>query len=100
MDIAVVVEKVEDNGYRAVSFVPMHVIAEGTTREEALNQLCNQIRGRLSKAEVVQLQVQLPGESHPWKGIGGSWRDHPDRSQFERNMQEYRRQVDADPDRL
>lgn len=100
MDIAVVVEKVEDNGYRAVSFIPTHVIAEGRTREEALNQLYDQIRGRLSKAEVVQLQVQLPSESHPWKSIAGSWRAHPDRSQVERNMQEYRRQVDATPHRL
>ena len=100
MDISVVVEKVEGNGYRAISFVPTHVIAEGRTREEALNQLRDHLRGRLVDAEVVQLHVPLLGESHPWKAISGSWRDHPDRSQFERNMQDYRQLVDADPDRL
>jgi predicted RNase H-like HicB family nuclease len=100
MDISIVIEKVEGNGYRATSFVPTHVMAEGRTREEALDQLCKQIRGCLSRAEVVQLHVPLRGESHPWKAIAGSWRHHPDKPQLERNMQEYRRQVDADPDRL
>jgi hypothetical protein len=100
MDISVVVEKVEGNGYRATSFVPTYVSVEGRTREEALNQLYDQICRRLSRAEVMQLHVPLGGESHPWKAIAGSWRNHPDKCQFERNIQEYRRQVDADPDRL
>jgi len=39
-------------------------------------------------------------DSHPWKAIAGSWRASPDRSDIERNLQEYRQQVDADPDRL
>ena len=99
MDISVVVEKVEGNGYRAISFVPMHVIAEGRTREEAIDQLCDQLRGHLAHAEVVQLHVPLHGDAHPWKAIAGAWRDHPDKPQFERNLQEYRRQVDTDPDR-
>ena len=100
MDISVVVEKVADNGYQATSYVPTHVVAQGSTREEALDRLCDQLRGRLSHAEVVTLSVPLLGDAHPWKSIASSWREHPDRSQIEQNLQEYRQQVDADPDRL
>ena len=100
MDISVVVEKVADNGYLATSYVPTYVVAQGSTREEALDRLCDQIRGRLSSAEVVTLSVPLLGDAHPWKAIAGSWREHPDRAQIEQNIQEYRKQVDADPDRL
>ncbi len=57
MDISVVVEKVGDDGYQATSYVPAHMVAEGHTREEALDRLCDQLRGRLSTAEVVTLSV-------------------------------------------
>jgi predicted RNase H-like HicB family nuclease len=100
MDISVVVEKVADNGYQATSYVPTHVVAQGRTRQEALDRLCEQLRGSLSSVEVVTLSIPLLGDAHPWKAIAGSWRESPDRSEIERNLQEYRQQVDADPDRL
>jgi hypothetical protein len=100
MDIAVVVEKVADNGYQATSYVPAHVVARGRTRQEALDRLSDELRDRLSSAEVVTLSVPLLDDAHPWKAIAGSWCDSPDRADIERNLQEYRQQVDADPDRL
>jgi hypothetical protein len=100
MDISVVVEKVAENGYQATSYVPTHVVAQGRTRQEAIDRLCAQLRSRLSSAEVVTLSIPLLDDAHPWKAIAGSWRDSPDRAAIERNLQEYRQQVDADPDRL
>jgi len=100
MDISVVVEKIADNGYQATSYVPTHVVAQGRTRQEALDRLSDQLRGRLSSAEVVTLSIPLLGDAHPWKAMAGSWRDCPDRADVERNLQEYRQQVDTDPDRL
>ena len=100
MDISVVVEKIADNGYQATSYVPTHIVAQGRTRQEALDRLSDQLRGRLSSAEVVTLSIPLLGDAHPWKAIAGSWRDSPDHAEIERNLQEYRQQVDADPERL
>jgi predicted RNase H-like HicB family nuclease len=100
MDISVVVEKIADDGYQATSYVPAHVVAQGQTRQEALDRLSDELRGRLASAEVVTLSVPLLGDSHPWKAIAGSWRASPDRADIERNLQEYRQQVNADPDRL
>ncbi len=99
MEISVVVEKVAGNGFRATSFAPAPMVAEGRTRDEALSQLQTQIQGRLSGAEVVQFHVPLAGESHPWKALRGSWRDYPDAAELDENVREYRRQVDADADR-
>ena len=100
MDISVIVEKVADNGYQATSYVPAHVVTQGRTRQEALDRMCDQLRSRLSSAEVVTLSIPQLGDAHPWKSIAGSWRESPDRAEIERNLQEYRQQVDADPDRL
>ena len=100
MDISVVVEKVADNGYQATSYVPAHVVARGRTRREALDRLSDELRDRLSSAEVVTLSVPLLGDAHPWKAIAGSWRESHDRPEIEQNLQQYRQQVDVDPDRL
>ena len=72
MDISVVVEKVADNGYQATSYVPTHMVAQGSTREEALDRLCDQLRGRLAHAEVVTLSFPSLGDAHPWKAMSGS----------------------------
>ena len=100
IDISVIVEKGADKGYQATSYVPAHVVAQGRTRQEALARLCDQRRSRLSNAEVVTLSIPQLGEAHPWKAMAGSWRISPDRAAIERTLQEYRQQVDADPDRL
>jgi hypothetical protein len=31
--------------------------------------------------------------------LAGTWKDRPDLAEFEQNIREYRRQIDADPDR-
>ncbi len=100
MDVSVVIEQLGDDGYQATSYVPAHIVARGDTRAEALDRLSDQLRGRLSGAEVVTLSLPLLGDAHPWKVIGGVWRDHPDRFEIEENLREYRQQVDADSDRL
>jgi hypothetical protein len=100
MDVSVMLEKVTDNGYRATAFVPGVSVAEAPTREEALKKLEAAICDKLSNVEVVQLKIPDPPKPHAWERFAGIWRDHPDIEQIEKNIQEYRRQVDADPNRL
>jgi hypothetical protein len=75
-------------------------VAEAATREEALEQLRHLVRDQYGQGEVVRLEVPLPGEPHPWQALAGTWKDHPDAAAFEQSLMDYRRQVDADPDRL
>lgn len=100
MEIAVLLEPIHGNGYRATSVTPAQLVTEAPTREEALDRLRELVQQQLSQAEVVKLQVSVPGEEHPWMAFFGKLKDHPDRDEVERNIQEYRQQVDAERDWL
>lgn len=99
MEISVLLESIENNGFRATTLAPEPVVVEAATRQEALEQLRELVRGKFSNAELVRIDVSLAGEAHPWKSIAGSWRNHPDASDFEQNVREYRESVDSDPRR-
>jgi hypothetical protein len=100
MDIPVLLEALPANGYRATSWTPTRLSVEAASREEALEQVQRLVREQLAHAEVVHLNVALAGEGHPWQALAGTWKDHPDRAEFEQHLSDYRRQVDADADRL
>jgi hypothetical protein len=100
MDVSVIVEQVQNNGYRATALVPIPLVAEASTRDEAVNRIRALIGERLSRAELIQVQVPAPVSANPWLAIAGTWRDHPDVHEVMENIQEYRREVDADPHRL
>jgi hypothetical protein len=99
MEIPVLLEPIENNGYRATSLAPPSAVAEAPTREAALEELREMLCGKLSHAEVVRLQVPLAGDSHPWATMAGTWKNHPDAAEFEQNIHDYRRQVDSDEQR-
>ena|SRR2546425_3064723 len=99
MEIAVLLEALPANGYRATSLTPVRLSAEAASREEALDQVSRLVREQLAHAEVVRLTVNLPGENHPWHPLAGTWKNHPDAAEFDQHLDEYRRQVDADPNR-
>ena len=82
MEIAVLLEPVENNGFRATSLTTNRMAAEAPTRQEALDRLQDLIRGQLAHAELVKIQVPLPGEPHPWRPLAGTWKDHPDLAEF------------------
>lgn len=50
----------------------------------------------LGDGEIVRPEERVP---NPWLAIAGTWKDRPDLDEFEENIRDYRRQVDADPDR-
>ena len=100
MEIPVILEALPADGYRATALSPTRLSAEAASRDEALQQVSRLVQEQLAHAELVHLQVPLPGESHPWHHLAGTWKDLPDLAEFEGSLQAYRQQVDADPDRL
>jgi hypothetical protein len=99
MDVSVMLEQVEDN-YRATALVPTPLVAEAPTRDEALERIRNLISARLSRAELIQVEVPAAVVPNPWLAIAGTWRDHLEVDEVSRNIEAYRRELDADPDRL
>jgi len=98
MDIPILLEPANGTGFRATTFVPLHLVAEGATRDAALDHLRTLVQDRLAGAEIATLHVPM-NTDHPLLKLAGTWRDHPDADEFEQNLREYRRQVDADPNR-
>ena len=99
MEIAVLVEAMDSRGFRATTILPRFV-AEGDSPEEALDHLSKLVQDQLSRGELVRLQVPVPGNTRKRKSLAGIWKDHPDIDEVVRNIQEYRKQLDSDPDRI
>lgn len=99
MEITVLIEPGEGTCYRATSLSLPGFVSEGASREEALDRLRQRIHAQLAHADIAKIEVQLPGEPHPWMAFAGTWKDHPDLAEFEQNIRENRRQTDADRDR-
>ncbi|HEY7310881.1 MAG TPA: hypothetical protein VH643_16070 [Gemmataceae bacterium] len=99
MQIPVLIEPISRNGYRARGIEPFAVSAKGATREEALAKLRAKIEGRLKKgAELVGLEVGAPTD--PWMAFVGMFKDDPWIEDWKRSVEEYRKQVDENPDSL
>jgi hypothetical protein len=63
------------------------LVAEGETRDEALDHLRNLVQSRLARAEIAILQVPLVSDN-PLLKLAGMWRNHPDADEFERHIRE------------
>lgn len=99
MKVEVILESLGSAGYRASVWHPFELSAEATTREETLAALKGLLDSKLARVEVLEMDVGTP-QDNPWKAITGTWKNHPDLEDVLENMREYRRQVDADPQRL
>jgi len=97
MQIPILIERVNGNGYRSRGGEPFNLSAEGATREEVLAALRRQLQDRLrGGAEVISLDVAP--EPHPLARFAGMFKDDPLFESWLRSIAKYRRDVDADPD--
>jgi predicted RNase H-like HicB family nuclease len=97
MQIPVLIEPVDGNGYRAQ---PFPFTAQGATPEEALQKLRELLEGRISSgAKIVQMEI-LPKDD-PRRQMVGIWDPNdPDIKEWRQAMEEYREKVEQDPDYL
>jgi hypothetical protein len=96
MHIPVLIEPIDGAGYRA-SGGGVALVAEGMTREEALQRLRQVIQDRLAAGQLVQLDVDTA--ERPWARFAGTWKpDDPFIAEWEKAVEDYRRRMDEDPD--
>jgi predicted RNase H-like HicB family nuclease len=99
MEIAVLIEPVAGNGYRARGVESFGLSAEGATREEVLAKLRQQLQERLQDgAQMLSLDVPKPHAGNPWTEFAGMFKDDPYFDEWQRAIAENRRKIDADPD--
>jgi hypothetical protein len=98
MQIPILIERIAGNGYRANSGPQLAVAVKAPTREEALARLKERLEERLRNgAEIVPLDVAP--QPHPLAKYVGMFEGDPLLEDWKASMAEYRRKVDADPDR-
>ena len=97
MQINVLVEPMNGQGFRATSCAPFDIVAEGPTREEALARLTEQMQARIAHgAEVVS--VEVGASENPWLKMAGMYKDDPLFDEWQQAIREYRDQVEKDDD--
>ncbi len=102
----VVIETENEGTVRATVWGLPNCQAEGGTRSEALAKVRELLTARLSKAEIVQMEMELPKPEHPWMKFAGMYADNPvfpevlehieaDRRKLDAEMEAYYRTIDA-----
>jgi hypothetical protein len=98
MQIPVLVERVEGNGFRARGGEPLALCAEGLTRDEAIARLRSLIADRLAVgAELINLDLEKA--EHPLDPVPGWSLADPLLDEWQEAIATYRQQVEEDPDR-
>ena len=99
MRIPVLVEPISQSLFRASTGEPLKLEAEGGSRDDAIRQLRELLRLRVDGgAELVG--VEVPATKHPLVSITGSFKDDPLLDEWREAVEEYREQVERDPDAL
>jgi len=119
MQIPVLLEKIDGNGYRAQEMWRLRegafFSAEGATREEALENLRAELCRRLPPdTELVNLELDLPEADalreenarlkeqvaklteDPWAKVKGIYKDDPLFDEWQQAIEEYRKERDRD----
>ena len=95
MDIAILIEPVAGNMFRASCGSPLALQMDAPTREEAIRKLHDELENRLQGgAEVVNLHIGV--EQHPLAPFAGILKDDPLVNSWKNAMAEYRTQAEND----
>jgi hypothetical protein len=95
MQIPVAVEPTGVGGFRAASASPFTVVAEGSTREEAVSKVQAKLNQQLESGSVVLVEVGAKIEN-PWLKMAGRLKDDPLFDEWRAAVEEYRRQCDIE----
>jgi hypothetical protein len=101
MDVSVIIEPVSGNGYRAIGAGGLSVglSADGATAAQAIERLTELIQSRMN-AGATLAELRVGTGTAPWKDDAGYLRDSPSYQAWREAIEEYRRQMDEDPEAL
>jgi predicted RNase H-like HicB family nuclease len=72
------------------------IVVESDTEEEALRKVRADIQSLLAGGRIVQLEVDIQPEKHPWQQFAGMFADDPDWEAFQASIRAYRAEIDRD----
>lgn len=98
MQIPILIEPMNGNGYRARGGEPLALTADGRTQEEALANLREKLQARLCNGAVV-VPLNLPTQSHPLAEFVGMFKDDPLIEEWKKSMKANRKKRDKEADK-
>ena len=99
MNIPILIERVDGNGFRSCGGEPFALAAEGASRAEVVAKLREQLQARLREgAELHSLEVPLPAAANPWLDGAGMFKDDPYFDEWQQAIADNRRKMDEDPE--
>lgn len=97
MEIAILLEPVENNGYRAKSGPPFDVTAEGATCEEAVAKVREEMKSKLKDGSKL-VGIDMGAKTNPWLQMAGIFdANDPLVKEWIEIMAENRRKANEDP---
>lgn len=96
MEIPVFIEPVANNGYRASSGAVPGLSVDGPTPDDALHQFESLLASRVASGARL-VSVPVPGVDNPWLRVAGIYENDPLFDEWQHEIAERRRQLDADP---
>jgi len=70
------------------------IIGEGETEEKALASARDDLKALLTAGRIVQLDLDVEPDQHPWQQFAGMFAQDTDWGAFQSSMQQYREEVD------
>ncbi len=95
--LPVLIEPIDNKGFRAKSGEPLGLMAEGPTPEEALRKLQELLAARIAAGGRV-VQIDLPASDHPWLRGAGMFKEDPLFAEWQQAIAERRKQIEEDPE--
>lgn len=94
MQYLVIIQPQDNGGYRAMVPGLPGCQSEGITEEEVLANIRHAITEALRRVKFVTVEIPESVPPDPWANIIGMYADDADFEEFQKEMQEYRRELD------
>jgi len=70
------------------------IVVEGETEEEVLSKAQADLKSLLVSGRIVQLDLEVKPDDHPWLKFAGMFADDPDWDEFQESIHQYREEID------
>jgi predicted RNase H-like HicB family nuclease len=71
------------------------ILVEGDTEEEVLRKAQADLKALLMTGRIIQLELDVKPDEHPWQAFAGMFADDPDWDAFQAAIQRYREDIDG-----
>lgn len=71
------------------------IVVEGDTEEEVLRKAQADLQALLMTGRIVQFELDMKPDEHPWQAFAGMFADDPDWDAFQAAIQRYREDIDG-----